>query len=434
MKVKVTGGQLLDLVEESLTAVDVLVDSEAGMVLAIGTELPEADQTVQLSGQVLLPGFIDVHVHLREPGFEHKETIATGARAAAAGGFGQILCMPNTNPPLDTPDRVANVRRLAHAAQASQVLPIACITKMQRGEELTDFRALQLAGAVALSDDGKGVQDGGLMRQAMVVASEWNLPIAIHAEDESIARDGVLHPGAAARLGLPIQPGESESAMIARDLLLAEATGAHLHVCHVSVEPAVSLIRWAKLRGIRVTAEVTPHHLLLTEDDIVKDDARYKVNPPLRSRRDVEACREGFLDGTLDMVATDHAPHSQSEKQLGLAAAPFGMVGIETVFPLLYTHFVQTGRLSLAELVRRMSTRPAAAFHLPGGTIRVGGRADITAVDLQARRVIEPEKFYSKARNTPFAGWPAAGWPVWTMCNGKVIHDDLVHTGTGGSV
>ncbi len=422
MKRKITGGRLLDLTDGSLTLVDVLVDADAGTIVAIGHDLPDADEVIRLDGEILLPGFIDMHVHLREPGFEAKETIASGARAAAAGGFTQIACMPNTNPPLHTPELVEYVKRQAEAAGAARVLPIACITRGQAGEELTDFVALKHAGAVALSDDGKGVQHGGLMRQAMRSAAEVGLPVCIHAEDESIAGGGVLNEGAAKRLGLPSLPGEAESAMIARDILLAEQTGAHLHVCHVSVESAVALIRWAKSRGVRITAEVTPHHLLLTEDIITSDNGVYKVNPPLRSERDRLACLEGFLDGTLDMVATDHAPHTLEEKEQSIAQAPFGMVGIETVFPLLYTYLVLPGKMTLVELVRRMSTIPAQKFSLPGGVLRVGAPADLVAVDVTRENVIQPEQFLSKGRNTPFAGWRVTGMPTLTVCGGNVIY------------
>jgi dihydroorotase len=422
MRIRIDGGRLLDLVDGTLTATSLLVDDESGRVLAIGDDLPGPDRVIRLRGEVLLPGFIDVHVHLREPGFEDKETIATGARAAAAGGFTQILCMPNTKPPLDTPERVRFVRERAAEAKSAQVLPIACITVDQAGRELTDFAALKAAGAVALSDDGRGVQHGGLMRQALARAAEVGLPIAIHAEDETLSSGGVLHGSAARRLGLPEIPAAAESAMIARDILLAEETGARLHVCHVSVESAVALVRFAKQRGVQVTAEVTPHHLLLTDDIITRDDALFKVNPPLRGERDRQACLEGFLDGTLDLVATDHAPHTAEEKAAGIAAAPFGMVGIETVFPLLYTHLVRPGLLSLVELVRRMSTRPAASFGLAGGTVRVGGPADIVAVDLERERRIDPDTFYSKGRNTPFAGWSVQGWPTLTLVGGRPVY------------
>jgi len=424
MKLRIDGGRLLDLTDASLMETSLLVDDETGKVLAIGSDIPAGDKTLRLHNEVLLPGFVDVHVHLRDPGFEHKETIWTGARAAAAGGFTQICCMPNTNPVLDNEDILAYVRRQATAAGASQVHPIACITVGQRGVDLTDFAALKDAGAVALSDDGKGVQDGGLMRRAMLLAREVGLPIAIHAEDESIAGAGVLDQGAARRLNLADLPGEAESAMIARDILLAEQTGAHLHICHVSVEPAVALIRWAKARGIHVTAEVTPHHLLLSDDIINRDDAVFKVNPPLRSERDRLACLQGFLDGTLDMVATDHAPHTHEEKAHGIAAAPFGMVGIETVFPLLYTYLVVPGLMSLLELTRRMSTAPAQAFGMLGGVIRAGGVADLVAVNIDQEQTIDPRTFYSKGHNTPFAGWAATGFASATVLGGRIIHGE----------
>lgn len=422
MKLRIDGGRLLDLTDGSLTDTSVLVDDVSGRVLAIGTDLPGADSVLQLHGEVLLPGFIDPHVHLREPGFEAKETILTGTEAAAAGGFTQVFCMPNTSPPLDTPQRIRDVQDRAAAAGSVKVRPIACITQGQQGLDLTDFAALRAAGAIALSDDGKGVQHGGLMRSACVEAARLGLPIAIHAEDESLAGVGVLHAGAAARLGLPDIPAEAESAMIARDILLAEQTGARLHICHVSVEAAVALIRWAKLRGIAVTAEVTPHHLLLSEDIIDADDAVYKVNPPLRSERDRLACLEGFLDGTLDMAATDHAPHTAGEKARSIADSPFGMVGIEIVFPLLYTYLVVPGKLTLSDLVRRMSTRPAQAFGVEGGVLRVGGPADIAIVDLERERAVEPDRFRSKGRNTPFAGWRAAGWIQATISHGQLAY------------
>jgi dihydroorotase len=422
VKRRIDGGRLLDLTDGSLTGVSVLVDDASGRVLAVGTDLPEADERILLDGEVLLPGLIDVHVHLREPGFEDKETIATGTRAAAAGGFTQIACMPNTKPPIDTPEGVAYIRKRADEASHCRVWPIACITQGQRGERLTDFAALKAAGAIALSDDGRGVQHGGLMREALAEAAKAGLPVAIHAEDETLSGQGVFDRGAAERLGVPESPAEAESAMIARDLLLAERTGAHLHICHVSTESAVSLVRWAKARGVRVTAEVTPHHLLLSDDVIEAADPVYKVNPPLRSERDRLACLEGFLDGTLDMVATDHAPHTEEEKRKPLLDAPFGLVGIETVFPLLYTYLVGAGRMSLAELVKRLSTRPAQAFGLTGGVLRPGGPADLVAVDLESERVIDPQQFYSKGRNTPFRGWRAAGFPTLTLCGGRVVH------------
>ncbi|WP_233096090.1 dihydroorotase [Alicyclobacillus sp. SO9] len=432
MQTKLQGGNLLNLVDGSLTTVDVIVDDVTGKVAAIGENLGHVDEVIQLNGEVLLPGFVDLHVHLRDPGFTDKETIATGAAAAAAGGFTQIACMPNTNPPLDSPAQLDYVTQRSREAGAARVLPIACITERQEGNTLTDFERLKCSGAVALSDDGKGVQDGGLMREALIQAKKAGLPVAIHAEDESISGPGVLNEGAAKRLGLPAIPGAAESAMIARDILLAEETGAHIHICHVSVESAVALVRFAKERGVSITAEVTPHHLLLSDDLITADDGNFKVNPPLRSQRDKEACLRGFLDGTLDVVATDHAPHTESEKAQGIKKAPFGLVGIETVFPLLYTYLVVPGLMSLSELVKRMSTLPSQAFGLPGGVIRAGGPADIAVVDLETERDILPENFLSKGRNTPFANWRASGWTKLTIQGGRVVFRDSMAKATVG--
>jgi dihydroorotase len=424
VKLRIDGGRLLDLTDGSRIPVSVLIDTDSGTILSIGTDLPEADQTIRLHGETLLPGFIDVHVHLRDPGFEAKETLATGTEAAAAGGYTQVACMPNTRPPLDRPGRVRDVRLRAKGL-AARVHPIACITLDQAGEQLTDFAALKAEGAIALSDDGRGVQRSDVMREALRQAAVVGLPVAIHAEDEALSGGGALTPEAAARLDVSASPAEAETAMIARDLILAEATGAHLHICHVSTQTAVSLIRWAKSRGIRVTAEVTPHHLLLDSGVIDRDDAVYKVNPPLRTAADKAACLEGFLDGTLDLVATDHAPHTAEEKAAGIERAPFGMVGLETAFPLLYTHLVETGRMRLEELVRRMATLPARHFGLQGGVIRPGGCADLTAVDLAQERVVDPHRFRSKGRNTPFTGWRLRGWPVLTVCEGRVTFSEL---------
>lgn len=423
MKLRIDGGRVLDLTDNQSVTTNVLIDTVAGTILAIGSDIPEGDQQLTLDGETLLPGFVDMHVHLREPGFEDKETIETGSKAAARGGFTQIACMPNTNPSLDSPEALRYVLEKAEAASYARVLPIAAITQGQKGQSLTDFEGLKNAGAVALSDDGKGVQHGGLMREALFQAARLGLSVAIHAEDESIAGSGVLHTNAARRLGLGEIPASAESAMIARDILLAEETGAHIHICHVSAESAVSLVRWAKSRGVNITAEVTPHHLLLTDDIIDRDDAVYKVNPPLRSDRDRRACLEGFLDGTLDMIATDHAPHTATEKNRGITAAPFGMVGIETVFPLLYTYLVVPGYMTLAELAKRMSWNAANAFHLPGGVLKAGGPADFVAVDLTTEHTIDVREFHSKGQNTPFAGWHATGYTRLTVGRGKVIYD-----------
>ena len=373
-------------------------------------------------GRLLSAGFVDLHAHLREPGQEYKETIATATAAAACGGFTTVAAMPNTRPPVDSPELVRDVLSRAARSGVVRVMTYACITRRQEGRELTDFAALKEVGAIGFTDDGFGVQDAALMKEAMRRAAALDLPIVAHCEDRSLAAGGVVADGEfARRFGLPVIPNEAEAVHIARDVVLAEATGVHYHVCHVSTETSVRLIRDAKRAGIRVTAEVCPHHLVLSEEDIPGPDADWKMNPPLRSRRDVEACVRGLEDGTIDFIATDHAPHSPEEKAKGMREAPFGIVGFETAFPLLYTRFVLTGRWTLGFLLSRLSTAPASAFGLGQGRLEPGYPADLTLIDLDVERTVDPGRFRSKGRNTPFAGWALRGWPVWTMVAGRVV-------------
>lgn len=426
MGIVLRNGKLLDLETGEVVAREILVEGDK--INRIAERIETADhQAFDLNGGVIVPGFLDMHVHLRDPGFEHKETIETGTRAAAKGGFTTVACMPNTRPVLDTPELMRYIYDTAEKKGSCRVLPYAAITRGERGEELTDMEALKAAGAIGFTDDGIGVQNAGLMRAAMERAKELGLPIVIHAEDESLAGKGCMNEGEVSRrLGLPGIPGVAESVHVARDALLAELTGAHLHVCHISDASAVDIVRWAKRRGIRVTAEVTPHHLLLTDEGIDGTDANWKVNPPLRTENDRLACLIGLVDGTIDMIATDHAPHSEEEKRRAFQVAPFGFVGLETAFPLLYTELaVKTKRLTLRQLVQKMAVAPAEIFGLPGGRIAEGAPADLTVLDLERERVIDPAAFASKGRNTPFAGRKAKGWPVLTLCNGRVTHNCL---------
>lgn len=377
------------------------------------------------AGRLLIPGLIDMHVHLREPGFEHKETIETGARSAAQGGFTTIACMPNTKPVTDSPEIVELVKEKAKAAGLVKVLPYAAITKNELGQELTDFEALKSAGAIGFTDDGVGVQSAQMMKDAMARAAALDMPVIAHCEDNSLVEGAPVAEGSfAAKHGLKGIPNESEAIHVGRDILLAEATGVHYHVCHVSTEQSVRLIRQGKALGIKVTAEVCPHHLLLSEEDIPGLDANWKMNPPLRSRRDVEACIEGLLDGTLDMIVTDHAPHSEEEKAKGMQLAPFGIVGFETAFPLLYTKFVAAGKWDLALLVQRMTADPARVFRLNSGRLEAGAPADLTLIDLEREKAVDPETFASKGRNTPFTGWKLKGWPVATWVDGRQVWQD----------
>ncbi|MBB3127390.1 dihydroorotase [Paenibacillus rhizosphaerae] len=395
-----------------------LVEPDAGWSTPDGAEVTDA------AGKLVTPGLIDMHVHLREPGFEHKETIETGSRSAAKGGFTTIACMPNTKPVTDNPDTVRLVLEKAREAGIVKVLPYAAITVRELGRELTDFEALKEAGAVGFTDDGVGVQNAKMMKDAMRRAKELNMPVIAHCEENSLVEGGCVTEGKfAVQHGLIGIPNESEAIHVGRDILLAEATGVHYHVCHVSTEQSVRLIRQAKEVGIHVTAEVCPHHLLLSDEDIPGLDANWKMNPPLRSPRDVEACIEGLLDGTLDIIVTDHAPHAAEEKAKGMEMAPFGIVGFETAFPLLYTKFVATGKWDLAMLVQRMTSEPARVFGLNTGRLEEGAPADLTMIDLETEKAVNPEEFASKGRNTPFTGWKLKGWPVKTWMDGKVVFE-----------
>lgn len=393
-------------------------------IIEAGTTPDTAGHTViDAQGKLLTPGLIDMHVHLREPGFEHKETIATGTRSAARGGFTTIACMPNTRPVTDTVETVKYVLDKAETEGIVRVLPYACITKNELGRELTDFEALKAAGAIGFTDDGVGVQSAQMMKDAMAKAASIGMPIIAHCEDNTLVEGLFVSEGAFSRKhGLKGIPNESEAIHVGRDILLAEATGVHYHVCHVSTEQSVRLIRQAKQIGIKVTAEVCPHHLLLSDEDIPDSmDANWKMNPPLRTPRDVQACIEGLVDGTIDIVVTDHAPHSEEEKARGMKLAPFGIVGFETAFPLLYTKFVATGEWTLQFLVDKMTKLPAEVFGLSWGTLAVGRTADLTLIDLGTEKEVNPAEFESKGRNTPFTGWKLKGWPTLTMVEGKVV-------------
>ncbi len=396
-------------------------DQNAAELLAqygAGKEVTEIDA----SGKLVTPGLIDMHVHLREPGFEHKETIATGTASAAKGGFTTIACMPNTRPVTDNADTVKLVLDKAAEAGSVKVLPYAAITLNELGRELTDFAALKAAGAIGFTDDGVGVQNAQMMKNAMALAASMDMPVIAHCEDDSLVVGASVSEGEFARKhGLKGIPNESEAIHVGRDILLAEATGVHYHVCHVSTEQSIRLIRLAKSIGIKVTAEVCPHHLILSDEDIPGMDANWKMNPPLRTPRDVEACIQALEDGTIDIIVTDHAPHSEEEKAKGMELAPFGIVGFETAFPLLYTKFVKTGRWSLQMLVDRMTSDPAKVFRLPTGRLEQGAPADLTVIDLETEQVVDPTTFATKGKNTPFTNWTLQGWPQTTIVDGQVV-------------
>lgn len=401
-------------------AVDILIKDEK--IAAIGPDLQAEDaEIIDATGLLVSPGFVDLHVHLREPGGEKKETIATGTQAAARGGFTTIAAMPNTRPVPDSVETLQKLNNRIAETGAVRVLPYASITIRELGKELTDFAALKEAGAFAFTDDGVGVQSADMMLQAMQLAASVDMPIVAHCEENTLIHKGSVHEGEFSKKhGLNGIPSVCESVHIARDVLLAEAANCHYHVCHISTKESVRVVRDAKRAGIRVTAEVTPHHLLLCDEDIPGLDTNYKMNPPLRGKADREALIEGLLDGTIDFIATDHAPHTAEEKAEGMALAPFGIVGLETAFPLLYTSLVEKGILTEKQLVDFLTVKPAQAFDLPYGKLEVGAVADLVLVDLTEEESIDPNTFLSKGRNTPFGGWECKGWPVVTIAAGKI--------------
>ncbi|MGG5253015.1 dihydroorotase [Neobacillus sp. SM06] len=403
---------------------DILI--EDGKIKEIGLELKaDADQIIDATGLVAAPGFIDLHVHLREPGGEKKETIETGTQAAAKGGFTTVAAMPNTRPVPDSKQQMEWLQSRIKETANVRVLPYGSITIRELGQELTDFSGLKEAGAFALTDDGVGVQSAALMLEAMKKAADCNLAIVAHCEENTLINKGCVHEGNFSKKhGINGIPSVCESVQIARDVLLAEAAGCHYHVCHISTKESVRTVRDAKRAGINVTAEVTPHHLLLCEEDIPGLDANYKMNPPLRSREDQAALVEGLLDGTIDFIATDHAPHTVEEKSEGMQLAPFGIVGLETAFPLLYTNFVLKNILTLEELITLLTIKPAEAFGLPYGKLDIGAAADIVLLNLQEERSINPDEFLSKGKNTPFSGWKCKGWPVMTIVEGKIVWEE----------
>ena len=397
---------------------------EDGRIKAIGTGFSEAefDEVFDAKGQLITPGLVDVHVHLREPGFTYKETIEAGTRSAARGGFTTVCAMPNLNPVPDTAEKLRQVYDIIRKDAVVKVLQYAPITENLRSEKLVDQEALIEEGAFAFTNDGVGVQTAGTMYLAMKEAAKNNKALVAHTEDESLLFGGVMHAGKKAEeLGLPGILSVTESSQIARDLLLAEATGVHYHVCHVSTKESVRVIRDAKKAGIHVTAEVSPHHLILIDEDIPEDFGFWKMNPPLRGREDREALIEGLLDGTIDCIATDHAPHGLEEKSQSFMKSPFGIVGSETAFQLIYTHFVETGRFTLEQVINWLAVKPAEIFGLNAGALTVGAPADVAVFDITQTCTIDKEDFLSKGENTPFIGWKVKGETQMTFVNGKLV-------------
>jgi dihydroorotase len=383
----------------------------------------DAVETIDCSGFVVSPGFVDVHCHLREPGREEVETIASGARAAAAGGFTAVCAMPNTDPVTDNQAAVGFIIRQASRAGAARVYPIGAISIGEEGKTLAEFGEMVSAGAVAVSDDGKPVVSAQLMRTALEYARTFGIPVADHCEEPTLAANGAMNEGiVSARLGLKGIPAEAEEIMAIRDILLARRTGGHIHLCHMSTRGSVELIRWGKERGINVTAEVCPHHLSLTEEAVEGYDTNAKMNPPLRTADDVAALQEALRDGTIDLIATDHAPHHYDEKEREFADAPNGIVGLETALAVNLTWLVHGGVTDITTLIDRMSCAPARVFRLPGGTLRRGSVGDVTVFDPDVQWTVDPARFISKGRNSPYAGQALRGRAEITVVDGRVIY------------
>lgn len=416
----IRGGRVVDAAAGTDLEGDVLV--ERGRIAAVGAGLGAegAEAVIDAAGLVVAPGFVDPHAHLCEPGWERRETIRSGARAAAAGGYAAVCSMPDTDPAVDDPASVGFVAAEGRRAGGARVFPAAAVSVGRKGERLTEFGEVADAGAVAVTDAGRTVKSSTLMRIALEYARSFDIPVLAHCEDADLARNGVMHEGVVStRLGLRGRPAVAEEIGVARDLALAEATGGRLHVQRVSTAAAAGLIRRARRRGVRVTAEVTPHHLLLTHERLDGYGTEYKVNPPLRTGADAEALRAALADGTICCVATDHAPRHYDEKEQAFDDAPFGAVGLETAFALLHTHLVAGGVLTLPELLERMSAGPARALGLPGGTLEPGRPADLVLIDPGTEWTVDAADFLSRSRNTPFGGEKVTGRVVRTLVGGK---------------
>lgn len=423
MTLLIRNGRLVDPATGADALLDILIAD--GRIAQVGPKIAAVPQrTIDATGLVVVPGLIDMHVHLREPGYEAKETIATGARAAARGGFTTVCAMPNTNPVNDDPAVTGAI--LAEAARSAivNILPIASVTRGSRGEEMVDMLALKAAGAVAFSDDGRPIMNSRIMRSAISAAAEAGAFVIDHCEDAALAAGGCLHEGlVSARLGLPGIPSAAEEIMIARDLILADAAGARIHVAHVSTAGGLRSIREAKARGVRVSVEATPHHLLLTDAALESQDTDLKMNPPLRPPADVDALVEGLRTGDVDVIATDHAPHTAQDKSLEFSLAPFGVVGLETAVPLVLDRFVRRNVITLERFVELLSVNPARLLGLHAkGRVAPGADADLTILDLDREVTVDRSRFESKGKNTPFDGWGLKGAAVMTIVKGRVVH------------
>ncbi|MCD6319954.1 MAG: dihydroorotase [Candidatus Desulfofervidaceae bacterium] len=421
MKLIIKSGRVIDPTQNRDEIGDILIEN--GVIKEIGQNIPaEGAEIIDAQNKIVCPGLIDVHVHLREPGFEYKETIETGVKAAVAGGFTAVCCMANTNPVNDNQEITRYIFKKAKELCLARVYPIGAVSKGLEGKELAPIGELKEAGVIALSDDGNPIYDSGFLRRALEYAKYFNLPIISHAEDKGLAPDGVINEGLmSTSLGLPGIPAVAEEIMVFRDIKLAELTGWHVHIAHVSCAGSVELIRQAKAKGIRVTAETCPHYFTLTEEAVKDFNTNAKVSPPLRTATDVKAVRKGLKDGTIDVIATDHAPHHPLEKETTFEDAPSGLIGLETSLPISLK-LVEEGFLTWSELINKMSCYPAKIFNLDGGSLKPGSVADVTIIDPEVSYRIDVNQFYSKGRNCPFHGWEVKGKVAMTIVGGQVVY------------
>ncbi len=418
-KLVIQNGRVIDPSQQIDREMSIVI--EDGKIAGYDQQPAPGDEVIDASGCIVSPGWIDMHVHLREPGQSEDETIETGTAAALAGGFTSIACCPNTDPPIDSPAAVEFVRQKAARADNCRVYVLGCVSKNREGKELAEIGQLVSAGAVGFTDDGAPVYDAELMRRAFEYCNMFGKAVYNHAEVPELVKGGIMHEGEVSLvLGLPGIPEAAESVMVSRDIGLAEATGGRLHVMHVSTAGAVEAVRRGKKRGVCVTAEVTPHHFTLTDECMRSFDANFKMNPPLRSQEHVDAVIEGLKDDTIDAIATDHAPHAKEKKMLELDRAPFGIIGLETAAGLIVMRLIDEHNMSWMQVLSKLTCRPAEILGIEGGTLKIGAPADVTILDPEHRWVVEPTKLKSKASNTPFAGWELKGRVKFTIVGGKV--------------
>ena len=425
MKLLIKNGRLVFPVTGTVVLQDVLVENGVISLMERGLDPEGCDRVIDASGLMVAPGLVDMHVHLRDPGLTYKEDILTGCAAAARGGVTAMACMANTSPAVDCPEQVEYVLNRARQGCGVEVYPIAAVSRGLRGEEPTDAEALKDAGAVALSDDGNNVDNANLMRDVLIRARGLDLPVLCHCEDTTMVAGRAVNEGSVSRqLWLEGRPAIAEEIMVMRDAMLAEETGAHVHICHVSTAKSVDIIRRMKKRGVRLTCETCPQYFTLTEDEVLTQGAMARVNPPLRTRNDVAGIVAGLRDGTIDVIATDHAPHSAEEKARSLTRAPSGMIGLETSLAIALTQLYHTRRMDLPAIIKRMSTTPADILRLSRGRMSLGAQADLVLFDPDEEWTVDPEQFASKARNTPFAGWKVKGKVKYTIVKGEVIYQE----------